>query len=123
MDPSLHLDSSNHELSFLAPPFSFLGSNQLIFPSEIGARADYLALICHFLVLDPSSKKALDSIYYGSHLIKIALFDWTLDLGSSSKVALRLSTLVDDRSPVHLPHKLRKKKATLTWATTLGSSH
>jgi len=122
MDPSLHLDSSNHELSFLAPPpFFFLGSNQLIFPLKLVPYRFGLDL--PLFGLGPSSKgHGFNLLWLSSH--KIALFDWTLDLGSSSKVALRLSTLVDDRSPGHLPHKLtQKKEATLTWATTLGSSH
>ncbi len=67
---SLHLGSSNHELSFLA--LCFFGSNQLIFPPKwchVG-----LALICQFLVLDPHLKTNLS---FSSN--RIALFCQTLD--------------------------------------------
>ncbi len=63
LDPSLHLGSPNHELSFnlgFLFLFLFLGLNQLIFPSKwchVG-----LASICHFLVLDPHLK-AMGPIY------------------------------------------------------------
>jgi len=71
MDTSLHLDSSNHELSFLAPPpFFFFGFKPIDFPSEIGTHVD-LAFDLPLFGLGPSSKKALGSIYYGSHLIRL----------------------------------------------------
>jgi hypothetical protein len=58
LDPSLHLVSSSHVLSFVG--FFFGGMNQLILPPKwchVG-----LALICHFLVMVPHLKAHL-SLY------------------------------------------------------------
>jgi len=81
LDPSLHLRSSNSELSFCNSfiyLFIYLGLNQLIFPPK---RCDDIGLawICHSWVLDPRLK-ALGPIY-GSHPIGLLYFSgpWTLD--------------------------------------------
>jgi hypothetical protein len=84
LDASLHLGSSNHELSFFV---FFFGLNQLIFLPKwwhVG-----LALICHFLVFNLHRK--FMGPFYGDQPIG---FHWTLDLGSSSKVALSLRQLI-----------------------------
>jgi len=91
LDPNLHVESSNHELSFFKAFFCFLffvfflgGSIQLIFLPK-WCHVD-LALICHVLVWDPHLK-AMGPIY-GSHPIRSLYFVGPKDLGSSSKVAL-----------------------------------
>jgi hypothetical protein len=68
LDPTLHLGSSNHELCFLAP--FFFGRNQLIFPPKLCHVS--LALICHFLVLDPHLK-AMSLNQWSYYLMKVAL--------------------------------------------------
>ncbi len=72
LDPtSLHLDSSNHKLSFLALFFSTFGLNQLIFTPK-WCHLD-LASIHHFLVLDPHLKVTWGPIY-DSHPIGLLYF-------------------------------------------------
>jgi hypothetical protein len=61
LDPTLHLGSSKHELSFLAP--FFFCWNQLIFPPK-WCHASF-TFICHFLGLDPHLKAMGPN--YGSH--------------------------------------------------------
>jgi hypothetical protein len=80
LDPSLHLDSPNNELSWR----SFLGLNQLMFPPKLCHVG--LASICHFWVVDTHLK--VRGPIYGSQPIGLLYFPWTLDLGSSSKVVL-----------------------------------
>jgi hypothetical protein len=85
LDPSLHLGSSNHKLSVLAP-FLFLGSNQLILSRKwchVGFTLDL-----PLLGLEPSTKGHGSSLWPSFN--GIALFHWTPDLGPSSEVALRL---------------------------------
>jgi hypothetical protein len=81
LDPSLHFGSSNCELPFLT--LVFLGSNQLIFPPE-WCHVDLASLLFGLVF---SSKVHESNLWLSSN--RITLFHWTLNLGSSFKVALR----------------------------------
>jgi len=81
LDPSLHLGSPNHELSF---ELFFLGLNRLIFlPKWWPCR---FSLHLPLFGLGPSSKGHSFNLLFSAN--RIALLHWTLDLRSSSKVAL-----------------------------------
>jgi hypothetical protein len=70
LDLSMRFGSSNRELSFWAPFFFGGGLNQLIFPRKwchVG-----LALICHFLVVDPHLKAM--GPHYGGYWIGLLYF-------------------------------------------------
>ncbi len=78
MDPSLHLGSSSHELSFIALCF-FGGSQPIDFPSKM-VPCGFSLSTCHFLGLGPSPE--VHAIYC-SHPIGLLYFigSWTLDQG------------------------------------------
>ncbi len=80
LDLSLHLGSSNHELSLLAPFFRWFGP--IDFPSKMVPSRFSLDL--PLFGLGPSSKGHGSNLWL--LLNRIGLFHWTMDLGSSSKV-------------------------------------
>ncbi len=81
---SLHLDSPNHELCFF---FFFFSSEPIDFLSKM--------VPCKFSLnlplfgLKPTSKARGSNLWLSTN--RIALFQWTLDLGPSFKVALSSS--------------------------------
>jgi hypothetical protein len=83
LDPSLHLGSPNHELSFLRSFFFFGGLNWLNLAKMLPCR---FSLDLPLIGLGPSSKG------HGSNFLlwanRTALFYWTLDLRRMSKAAL-----------------------------------
>ncbi len=85
LDASLHLGFSNHELFF----FFFL-FEPIDFPSKMVPCKFSLDL--SLFGLQPSSKVHGSILWRSTN--KIVLFHWTLDLGSSSKVAFSLRKLI-----------------------------
>jgi hypothetical protein len=75
LDPSFHLGSPNHELSF---KLFLLGSESIDFPSKM---VWHLPSISDSLILDPS-KGHWSNLWLSAN--SIALFHWTLDLRCSS---------------------------------------
>jgi hypothetical protein len=85
LDLTLHLGSSNHELSFLAP--FFFWSEPIDFPSKM--MACKFSLDLPSFGLGPSSKGHGSKLWLSSN--RTVLFHWTLNLGPSSKVAMSLN--------------------------------
>ncbi len=82
-DPSLHLGSPNHELSFELFSFWF---KPVDFPSKMVLCK--ISLNLSLFGLGPSSKGHASNFWLSA--VMIVLFHWTLDLGPESKVALSL---------------------------------
>jgi hypothetical protein len=73
LDPSFHLGSPNHELSF---ELFLLGSESIDFPSKMVQR---LTSISHSLILDPNLK-ATGPIYGSQPIVLLySIGPWTLD--------------------------------------------
>jgi hypothetical protein len=88
LDPSLHLGSSNSELSFFNSFIYLFWFESIDFPSKMVWRCKF-SLNLPLLGLGPSSKGlGSNLLWLSSH--RIALFHWTLDLEPSSKVALNI---------------------------------
>ncbi len=86
LDPTLHLGSSNHELSFLAP-FFFFGLEPIDFPSKMVPCKFHLDL--PFFGLGPSSKVAMSLNQWSYYLMKVALGrDYVTPLGTLWELTL-----------------------------------
>jgi hypothetical protein len=102
--------------SLLFSSFFCCGLNQLIFPQKwchVG-----LALICHFLVLDPHLKTMGPNLWLSFN--RIALFHWTPDFGSSSKVAF--SELCWNHKHITIAYRAVYEDTNWSWVHKKGTS-